>query len=98
MDPSYAVGGARPPGARVPGWLQERCVRDRLGRIRRGTHETAPAVTGRGRVRDAVERQPPILKTLPPHFGHVPCSAGLPFFIVIFCGFWTSTFILSLSQ
>src|SRR6478752_8666434 len=44
------------------------------------------------------ERQPPILKTLPPHFGHVPWIAGLPFFIVIFCGFWTWTFILSLTQ
>src|SRR5439155_11813417 len=43
-------------------------------------------------------RQPPILKTLLPHFGQVPCSAGLPFFIVIRCGFWTSTFILSLTQ
>ena len=40
----------------------------------------------------------PILKTLPPHFGHVPWSAGLPFFMVIRCGFWTSTFILSLTQ
>ena len=42
--------------------------------------------------------KPPILKTLPPHTGHVPCVAGLPFFIVIFCGFWTSTFFLSLTQ
>ena len=42
--------------------------------------------------------QPPILNTLPPQIGHVPCSAGLPFFIVIFWGFTTSTFILSLTQ
>ena len=37
-------------------------------------------------------------KTLFPHFGQVPFQAGLPFFIVIFCGFWISTFILSLTQ
>src|SRR6476469_8495153 len=63
-------------------------------------HEKAPAVSGGGLVvlRGGVERQPPILKTLLPHFGHVPWIAGLPFFIVIRCGFWTSTFILSLTQ
>src|SRR6266496_1258568 len=33
-------------------------------------------------------RQPPILKTLPPHFGQVPERAGLPFFMVIRVGFW----------
>jgi hypothetical protein len=44
------------------------------------------------------EGQPPILKTLVPHFGQVPESAGLPFFIVIIFGFWTSTFILSFTQ
>ena len=37
-------------------------------------------------------------KTLFPHFGQVPFVAGLPFFIVIRCGFWISTFILSLTQ
>lgn len=37
-------------------------------------------------------------KTLFPHFGQVPFVAGLPFFMVIFCGFWISTFILSLTQ
>ena len=43
-------------------------------------------------------RQAPIRKTLLPHLGQVPFIAGLPFFIVIFCGFWISTFILSLTQ
>lgn len=37
-------------------------------------------------------------KTLFPHFGQVPFQAGLPFFMVIFSGFWISTFILSLTQ
>ena len=37
-------------------------------------------------------------KTLLPHFGQVPFVAGLPFFMVIFSGFWISTFILSLTQ
>ena len=44
------------------------------------------------------EGQPPILKTLPPQIGQVPLIAGLPFFIVIFWGFSTSTFFLSLTQ
>ena len=42
--------------------------------------------------------QPPMRKTFPPHIGQVPEIAGLPFFIVIRCGFWTSTFLLSLTQ
>jgi hypothetical protein len=33
----------------------------------------------------------PILNTLVPHFGHTPCVAGLPFFIVIALGFLIST-------
>src|SRR5207302_1106976 len=40
----------------------------------------------------------PILKILVPQFGQVPVMAGLPFFIVMFCGFLISTFILSLRQ
>ena len=64
-----------------------------------GHRTRAPAVGGGPCLRrDRGRRQPPIRKTLPPHFGHVPCSAGLPFFMVIFCGFWTSTFFLSLTQ
>jgi hypothetical protein len=42
--------------------------------------------------------QPPMRKTLVPHLGQVPFTAGLPFFIVICCGFWISTFILSFTQ
>jgi len=37
-------------------------------------------------------------KTFPPQIGHVPWIAGLPFFMVIFWAFWTSTFFLSLTQ
>jgi hypothetical protein len=33
----------------------------------------------------------PILNTLVPHFGHTPCVAGLPFFIVMAFGFLIST-------
>jgi hypothetical protein len=33
----------------------------------------------------------PILNTLVLHFGHIPCVAGLPFFIVIAFGFLIST-------
>src|SRR5437588_11273389 len=40
----------------------------------------------------------PILKILVPQFGQVPVMAGLPFFIVMFCGFLISTFFLSLRQ
>ena len=59
-----------------------------------------PPPIRRGPLRVLVEclDQPPIRKTLPPQIGQVPWSAGLPFFIVIFCGFWTSTFFLSLTQ
>ena len=42
--------------------------------------------------------QPPIRKTLLPQIGHVPLIAGLPFFIVMFCGFLISTFCLSRTQ
>ena len=45
-----------------------------------------------------VADQPPMRNTLPPHFGQVPEIAGFPFFIVMFCGFTISTFILSLTQ
>ena len=37
-------------------------------------------------------------KTLFPQIGQVPLVAGLPFFMVIFSGFWISTFCLSLTQ
>src|SRR6187455_2888953 len=37
-------------------------------------------------------------KTFPPQIGQVPWIAGLPFFMVIFWAFWTSTFCLSLTQ
>jgi hypothetical protein len=37
-------------------------------------------------------------KTLFPQMGQVPFVAGLPFFIVICCGFWISTFFLSRTQ
>jgi hypothetical protein len=41
---------------------------------------------------------PPIRKTFPPHCGHVPLRAALPFFMVICSAFWISTFFLSLTQ
>jgi hypothetical protein len=47
-----------------------------------------------------VERwaQPPILKTLVPHTGHMPLVAGLPFFRVTFCGSLISLFALHFTQ
>jgi hypothetical protein len=33
-----------------------------------------------------------------PQTGHVPVVAGLPFFMVIFCGFFTSREALHLTQ
>src|SRR5262245_25563181 len=75
-----------------PRWL-------RMGRVNSsGGHGTAPAGFRRGPRSASGEGQPPILKTLVPHFGQVPESACLPFFIVTIFGFWTSTFILSLTQ
>src|SRR3990172_2973966 len=41
---------------------------------------------------------PPMRKTLPPHFGHVPETAGFPFFSLTCFGFLISTFVLSLTQ
>ena len=61
--------------------------------------QRAPAVAGEGsHPRREVLGQPPILNTFVPHTGHTPESAGLPFFIVICCGFLTSRFALHLTQ
>ena len=62
------------------------------------TQKKGPRLSPRPLPPSLGSRQAPIRKTLLPHFGHVPFMAGLPFFIVIFCGFWISTFILSLTQ
>jgi hypothetical protein len=42
--------------------------------------------------------QAPILNTLVEQLGHVPLVAGFPFFSLIFCGFFISTFFLHLTQ
>lgn len=48
--------------------------------------------------RSRVVNQPPILKTLVPHTGHLPSSAGLPFFIVTFFVSIASRFALHFTQ
>jgi hypothetical protein len=49
-------------------------------------------------VRSGDERQPPILNIFVPHTGQVPCVAGFPFFIVIFCSFSMSRLALHFTQ
>ena len=40
----------------------------------------------------------PIRKTLVPHFGHVPFTAGRPFFSLVSLGFLISLFALHFTQ
>ncbi len=40
----------------------------------------------------------PILKILVPQTGQIPFIAGLPFFMVIFCGFFISRLVRHLTQ
>ena len=49
-------------------------------------------------VSEGVYLQPPILKTLVPHFGQEPLVAGLPFFSFTFFGSFISTDFLHLTQ
>src|SRR5439155_13278171 len=106
--------GTNPGAAEVEGKNGRRCQEKASNAMgNRGNsspgHETAPtghrqgpcsplAVEASPERLAQVVRQPPILKTLVPHFGQVPESACLPFFMVTIWGFWTSTFILSFTQ
>ena len=57
---------------------------DRLPRLEHPDNVEPPAgEPARGSSLRTRRRQPPILNTFVPHFGQVPESAGLPFFMVI---------------
>jgi len=60
------------------------------------TEESAPTKKGQGQARSPA--YPPILNNFVPQTGHVPVVAGLPFFMVIFCGFFTSREALHFTQ
>ena len=97
VRPAQVEREHRPAGS--CGWEDDAHVaRRRVRHGGRGQDSTPATSAGVERVRPASDAQPPMRKTLPPQTGHVPFVAGLPFFIVIFWGFWISTFFLSLTQ
>ncbi len=92
-------GRAGPGGAAPCGSTPRDQVPARAGRPRAGPEsDRAPAVSGEGSIDRARCGQPPMRNIFVPQTGQVPCVAGLPFFIVIFCASFISRFALHFTQ
>lgn len=97
--PAVTVRTARSAAGTRTGQAGPVAVAGWSGRGRAGPEsDRAPAVSGEGSIDRARCGQPPMRNIFVPQTGQVPCVAGLPFFIVIFCASFISRFALHFTQ